>query len=276
MQDAKGNDLNSVLVPVTGRAALAPFGSPIPAPSEGANLDLVLSELYKSLGLRTADGAPQWAWEADGEAIEFFEEGYNLPSGLANVTVVMKLAETNPWVREIISGKKPDENGYITFDGGGHATRYVLWTEEAFKNKTVRRRVAPQVTVQSVAEDRGERGAVLGYEVTFAVSRHDDVDNEHFGEWVIGEGHGAAPTPVISGVAPQGASEGDIVRVTGEHFSGAISVEFDDDAIPAEAITIAGFGRSLFVELPAGEPGEVSVVVTTAAGDSNEFTFSRS
>lgn len=192
--DEQGNDLNAVAVPVTGRAALAPYGTPVPTPVEGANLELVLAPAFKSLGLRTTDGAPQWAWEADGDPIEFFEDGYRLPSGLANVTCVMKLAETNPWVREVISGQTPDENGYIEFDGGGHATRYVLFTEEVYKNLDVNRRAAALVTVASVAEDRGERGAVKGYEVTFKIDRHPSLNNKHFGDWLI---PGTAPVPPV-------------------------------------------------------------------------------
>lgn len=194
--DEQGNDLNAVAVPVTGRAALAPFGTPIPTPTEGAVKSLMLDAAFKSPGLRTSDGAPQWAWEADGDPLEFFEEGYSLPSGLSNVTVVMKFAESNDFVREIISGQKPDANGYIEFDGGGHATRYVLYTEEIFKNLDIRRRIAPLVTVQSVAEDRGERGAILGYEVTFKVDRHALVGGRHFGEWFLrGLGQTPDPTP---------------------------------------------------------------------------------
>ena len=183
--DELGNDIKNVAVPVTGRGALAPFGTTIPTPVEGKELSLALDEAFRTLGLRTTDGAPEWAWEKDGDDIEFFEEGYRIPSGLANVTCKMILAETSPFVREVISGKKPDANGYITFDGGGHDTRYVLWTEEAFKNLDVRRRVAPWATVQSAVEIKPERGQPLRYEITFKIERHASVGGDHFGEWYI-------------------------------------------------------------------------------------------
>jgi len=183
--DENGNDLGAVGIVLTGTAALAPFGTAVPAPAAGAARDLVLDPLYKGLGLRTEDGGPQWAWEADGDPLKFYEDGYSVPTGLANVTCVMTLAQTDPWVREVISGKKPDANGYISFDGGGHATRYVLFTEELFKDLRIRRRVAGLVTVQAVAEAKHERGAVLSYEVTFKIERSAAVGGGHFGEWVI-------------------------------------------------------------------------------------------
>lgn len=183
--DEKGNDLSAVAVVVTGSAALAPYGSTVPTPAEGKSPALILDEAFKGVGLRTQDGGPQWAWEKDGDPIELFEDGYSIPTGLANVTCVMKLAQTDHWVREIISGRKPDANGYISFDGGGHSTRYVLYTEEVFKNYSIRRRIAGLATVDTVTEDRAERGALLGYEVTFKIERSAAIGGGHFGEWLI-------------------------------------------------------------------------------------------
>lgn len=175
----------AVKVALTSSAALAPFGTPVPTPSEGGAYDLQLEPTFKGVGLRTEDGGAQWAWEKDGDAIQLLEDGFSIQTGKANVTCVMKFAQTDAWVREIISGKKPDANGYIVFDGGGHDTRFVLYTEELFKDLSIRRRVAGLVTVDTVTEDKNERGALMGYEVTFKVERSPAVGNGHFGEWVI-------------------------------------------------------------------------------------------
>lgn len=183
--DLKGNDVSAVAVPVTGLAALAPHGTPVPTPEQGKAAELSLNEAFKPVGLRTQDGGPQWSWEVDGDPIQFYEDGYQIPTGMANVTVTMKLAQTDPWVREIISGKKPDENGFISFDGGGNTNRYALYTEDIFKSGYIRRRIAGLATVQSATEDRHERGAVLGYEVVFSIARHESVGGGHFGEWLI-------------------------------------------------------------------------------------------
>lgn len=185
--DSQGNDITLVSVPVSGRIALAPFGTAFPTPEAGATEPLTpaLDAAFKPLGLLKVDGGPGWTWEPDGDPIEFWQDGYSIPSGLADVQVVATAAEQNAWVREIKSGKTPDANGFITFDGGGHATQYVLWSEEIFKNGAIRRRVAPNVTVLSVVEDRSTRGEVLGDAFTFKVNRSPLVGNDHFGEWVL-------------------------------------------------------------------------------------------
>lgn len=185
MADAQGNDITAVAVPVTGFIGAAPYGTTIPTPVEGADVALVLDVAFKKVGLLKQDGGPQWAWDKTGEAIEFWQDGYSLPSGLSNVTLVVTAAQTDAWVREMISGATPDANGYITFDGGGHGTQYVVFTEEIFKNGTIRRRVAANAQVDTVVEDKSTRGEVLGYAITFKINRSAETGNAHFGEWLI-------------------------------------------------------------------------------------------
>ena len=136
-------------------------------------------------GLLTEDGGFEGTLEADGDPITFWQEGFSIPSGLANVTLTVKFAQTDEIVRSIIRGKTADANGYMTIDGGGTDVKYVVFTEEIFKNGTIRRRAAANVSVQSVSEDKSERGSVLGYEVVFSISRHAAFNNDHLGEWLI-------------------------------------------------------------------------------------------
>lgn len=177
------NDVTKVGVPVTGFAAVAPFGTTIPGPAEGGSTSFTLPTDYQTLGLRTEDGAPEWTMEADGDPIVFFEDGYSIPSGLANVQVVMKLAQSDRIVREVTRGREYDANGYMTVDGGGTEKKYVLFTETIFKNGAIERRVAPNASIASVAEDKDERGSVRGTEVTFNISRSEEINNDHFAEW---------------------------------------------------------------------------------------------
>ena len=184
--DESGNDVLAVGVPVTGSVGFAPYGTTIPTPSEGAVDSLVLDPAFVKVGLLKTDGGPQFAWAADGDPIEFWQDGYSIPSGLADVTLAITAAEIlAAQVREIIAGIAPDANGYVEIDGGGHATRWVVFTEEIFKNGAIRRRVAPSITLQSSTEDRSERGAVNGNALVFKIDRHADVNNKHFGEWVL-------------------------------------------------------------------------------------------
>jgi hypothetical protein len=183
--DAQGNDISAVAVPVTGNLGIAPGGTTFPTPAEGADPDLVLDPAYTKAGLIKTDGGPQWAWAPDGDPIDFWQDGYSIPTGLAQVTLVASFAQTDDFVRSVIYGKTPDANGYLVVDGGGHATQYVLFTEEIFKNGAIRRRVAPNAQVQSVAEDQSTRGEVLGYAVTFQINRATELGNNHFGEWLL-------------------------------------------------------------------------------------------
>jgi hypothetical protein len=186
MSDAKGNDINAVGVPVDGNIGFAPFGTVIPTPVQGAAPDLTLDPAFRKIGLLKEDGGPQFAWAADGDPIRFWQEGYSIPSGLANVTLAITAAEAlAAHVRQIIAGVAPDPNGYLEVDGGGHATQWVVFTEEIFKNGAIRRRVAPLVTLASSTEDRSERGGVMGNALVFNINRHADVGNKHFGEWVL-------------------------------------------------------------------------------------------
>lgn len=184
--DAAGNDILAVGVPVTGNIGFAPYSTVIPTPVQGADPDFTLPIAFRRLGLLKNSGGPQFAWASSGDPIEFWQEGYSLPSGLADVTLTLTVAELlNNIVREIISGVVPDENGYLTLDGGGHATQYVAFTEEIFKNGAIRRRVAPNVTLQSTTEEQSTRGTDQGSQLVFKIGTHADVDNKHFGEWVL-------------------------------------------------------------------------------------------
>lgn len=183
--DSFGNDVTAVGVPVTGHMGVAPAGTTLPTPVEGAADTYTLPVAFILPGLLTEDGGFEWAMEADGDPIEFYQEGFSIPSGLANVTLKVKYAQTDEVVRGIIRGKTPDINGYITIDGGGTANKYVLFTEEIFKNGTIRRRVAGNASIESVSEDKSERGSVLGYEVTYKIDRSPALGNDHIGEWLL-------------------------------------------------------------------------------------------
>lgn len=185
MADSFGNNVAAVGVPVTGHIGFAPFATAVPTPVEGGAVDFVLPETFKMPGLLTEDGGFEWTLEADGDPITFWQEGFSIPSGLANVTLTVKFAQTDEIVRSIIRGKKADANGYMTIDGGGTDVKYVAFTEEIFKNGVIRRRAAANVSIQSVKEDKSERGAVLGYEVVFNIARHAAFNNDHLGEWLI-------------------------------------------------------------------------------------------
>ena len=185
MADAQGNDVTTVFVPITGAVAYAPSGTTIPTPTEGASLAFTLPVAYKKLGLLTKDGGPEWTTEADGDPIDFWQDGYTIPSGMAKCELKVKVAQYDEVVRRLVTGKTPDANGYITVDAGGSGEGWVFWVEEVAKNGRIRRRVCPNGTVLSIKQDKSERGTPNGYEITLKIDRHASVGGEHFGEWLI-------------------------------------------------------------------------------------------
>jgi len=183
--DAQGNDVGAVGVPITGAAGVAPVDEAnVIEPAAGAIPEIVLPAAYRKLGLFKDDGGFNLTTEKSGDAIEFYQDGYSLPSGLANATVELGLAQTDNLVREVTRGRVADANGYIAVDAGGHATRYLLYTEEVFRNGFIVRRLGV-VSVDSVQEDQSTRGEVRGTNVTFKYERSPYFEMCHFGEWLV-------------------------------------------------------------------------------------------
>lgn len=257
--DELGNDISAVAVPVTGNLGIAPASTTVPTPSEGADPGFTLPEAFTKAGLIKEDGGPQWAWEADGDPIKFWQDGYSIPSGLANVTLVASFAQTDNFIRSVIYGKTPDANGYLVVDGGGHSTEYVLFTEEIFKNGTIRRRVAAVAGVQSVSEDQSTRGEVLGYEVTFEIKRSPLLGNGHFGEWLLPP----LGVPTITAASPSAAEATESVTITGTGFTGATQVKFGASNATSYVVDSA---TQITAVVPAGSAGSAQITVVTPNG----------
>lgn len=183
--DAQGNDLGAVGVPITGNMGVAPVAElNVLEPAAGAVPVLALPAAYRKLGLFKSDGGFNLTTEKDGDAIEFFQDGYSIPSGIANASLAVTLAQTDNLVREVTWGKVADANGYIEVDAGGHSTRYLLFTEEIFRNGIIIRRLGA-VSVDTVQLDQSTRGEVRGVAVTFKYQRSPYFNNNHFGEWLV-------------------------------------------------------------------------------------------
>jgi hypothetical protein len=182
--DAFGNDITAVGIPVTGFFGYAPAATVFPTPAVGGAADFVLPAAFKKAGLLKEDGGFEWTLEADGDPITFWQDGYSIPSGLAKAELSATLAQYDAIVRELAYGKTADANGFITIDAGGHATEFVIFTEEIFKNGWIRRRIA-EAGVTTAKVDKSERGSVNGTALTFKAKRSASLNNEHIGEWWI-------------------------------------------------------------------------------------------
>lgn len=196
--DAAGNNVGAVGIPITGNAGVAPVDvANVLSASAGGAKSLVLPAAFRKLGLFKTDGGFEWTTEKDGDDIEFFQSGYSIPSGLAKAELVLTLAQTDAVVREVSYGKVPDANGYITIDAGGHATRYLVFTEEIFKNGWVERRQGV-ASVASVKIDKSTRGEIRSTQLTFKFDRSDFFGGNHFGQWLV-DTNGTPPTGATSG-----------------------------------------------------------------------------
>lgn len=183
--DAAGNDLSAIFIPSTGKIAVAPFGTAIPVAADGAKAKVTLNQAFKALGLLTEDGGMEWTEEADGEAIELFQEGYSIPSGKAKVELKVKMAESSREKYELLRGIHYDANKHAIVDASGNPQRLVVWVEEIAKNGTVRRRACENATVSSLKEDKDERGKIKAIEVTFSFASAIGHPNGQYHEWFL-------------------------------------------------------------------------------------------
>ncbi|MFA5608312.1 MAG: IPT/TIG domain-containing protein [Leucobacter sp.] len=82
----------------------------------------------------------------------------------------------------------------------------------------------------------------------------------------------APVAPTITTALPTEAVEGAWVEVTGTGFANATSVKFGDDE--ATAFVLAS-GARLLAQVPAGDAGPAAIVVSTPAGASSPFSYTR-
>ena len=268
MADELGNDVELVAIPVSGAIALAPYGTDGPTRAEGADPEYTLPVAFKRVGLVTQDGGPEFTEERDGDPIQFWQDGYSIPTGLANCTITFTAAETNKFVQELHAGKEPDEYGYVEVNAGGHANRYVLWLEEIFRNGMIRRRIAYQVTVDSFQAVKSERGTVMGYNITLRIGVHAKLNNNHYGQWVLNP-NGEPVT--LTSATPDNAEVGDVVTLAGEGFTGATGVTFG--STPAPLFTVVS-DTEISVTVPAGlVVGMTTVKVVRGSKQSSTVAF---
>ncbi|MGD9607402.1 MAG: phage tail tube protein [Leucobacter sp.] len=109
-----------------------------------------------------------------------------------------------------------------------------------------------------------------------------DAQNEIFAVTMTGKGEfekianpfggWGATAPEIASITPNGAAAGELVVINGAGLLGVTAVTFDGDA--AEDFTSIN-ASSLAAILPVGDAGTVPVVVTSPAGASAPFAYTR-
>lgn len=269
MADEMGNDVELVGIPVSGALAFAPYGTDGPTREEGADPEYTLPSTFRRIGLVTQDGGPEFTEERDGDPIQFWQDGYSIPTGLANCTITFTAAETNPLVQELHSGQEPDEYGYVEVNAGGHTNRYTLWLEEIFRNGMIRRRIAYMATVETFQQIKSERGVVMGYTITMRIGVHAKLNNNHYGQWVLNPS--ATPAPSITSVTPTSAAVEAEIDLVGTGFTGATAVRFG--STDADVFTVDS-DTAITVEVPAGlSPGATQIRVVKGSQVSAPIAF---
>lgn len=179
--DSEGNDLEQAFIPVTGFVAAQLTGTPTFVESAAVKTTpLTLPEGYVKLGLVKQDGAPQSGGDK-GDDIEFWQQGYKI-GGEKTRTMQVTLAEFNKTVRQLITGKEPDENGMIVVEGDNDAM-FPLFEAVKAKNGWVRFRNG-MAHVSTVEPDQDTRGENAGNAVTFEWL-HNDTIGGFYREWYL-------------------------------------------------------------------------------------------
>lgn len=179
------NDTSKVFVPVTGNIGFAPYGTTCPTAEQGKAPDLKLDEAFKGAGLIQKDGGFEWTGEADGDPLEFHQEGYSIPSGGYKSGVKFTMAQTDIETQSLIRGLNFDEHGHAIVDSSGNPNRYCVFVEEIFKNGWIRRRLCQNAKFASIKESKAERGSVSGYEVEMSFYNDAAHPGGQYHEWLI-------------------------------------------------------------------------------------------
>jgi hypothetical protein len=269
MPDTSGLNINAVGTPITGMTAWAPKGTALPTVANMANAAFTLPAAYARLGLRTSDGAPEWA-ESPSAPIDLYEMGYKINPGTGALEVTQTFAQYDDTFRAKVRGAVVT-TGVMDVDIDT-IVEGVLFTEDTYRMADgtfkLLRKVAPAKIV-SVKMAKNARGAITGTTVTWTVDRSPELGNVHFREaWV---GADTTPDPVIWNVTPAGLSVGGVMVIQGANFTGMTAVTVGGTAATVKSVANDG---TVLATIPAGvTAGAKDVIVTTPNGASPAFSY---
>lgn len=82
--------------------------------------------------------------------------------------------------------------------------------------------------------------------------------------------HGTSLLPVVAAATPSGATVGDVLKVSGNRFTGVTGITLD-------AVTVTDYlvhdANTLYLAIPAAVAGAAVLIVTTSAGASNSYAY---
>ena len=270
MPDTSGLNINSVGTPITGYSAWAPKGTAIPSQASMASGSFTLPAAYIRLGLRTSDGAPEWA-ETPSAPLDLYESGYKVNPGTGAVEVTQTYAQFDDVMRAKLRGVTVT-SGVADIDID-RIVEGVLFTEDTclMPDGTFKllRKVAP-AKVTSVKTAKPARGAVgPATAVTWSIERSPELGNVHFREaWVNSD---TTPEPVIWSITPAGLTVAGVMVIHGINFTGMTAVTIGGTTITVKSVADDG---TILATIPAGvAAGAKDVIVTTPNGASPAFSY---
>lgn len=83
---------------------------------------------------------------------------------------------------------------------------------------------------------------------------------------------GTAPVPSVVSALPSAAAAGALVTITGDYFTGVTAVTFGGVNAPTFTVVSA---TKIVVTMPAGTAGSAPILVTSPAGVSTSFAYTR-
>lgn len=173
--------VDEVRVPLGGKAYFAPSGTAIPSQANLEDYDFAIPVAFVDLGLRTQDGAPEWA-ESPSAPQETFEDGFEVSANTGTLQVTMTLAQISPAILGALYGETYSVGGSADIDIDA-VVEGVLWTDTLYRmgdgSEKMERRVAP-ARCTARANGRDQRGSITGLTATFTVKRTAAMGNKHF------------------------------------------------------------------------------------------------
>jgi len=267
--DTTGLSINDVGTAIRGMTAWEPNGTTVLSAANMANPNYTLPSTYVRLGLRTTDGAPEWA-ENPASLIELYEAGYKINPGTGVAQVNQTFAQFDDTLRKAIRGVTPS-SGVIDVDVDA-TPKGILFTEDIFRmadgSYKVLRKSAPAM-ISSVKTGKGVRGAIGGTAVVWDVERSTAMGNAHFREaWVSSD---TTPDATIWSITPAGLTVAGVMVIHGINFTGMTAVSVGGTACVTKSVADDG---TVLATIPAGvTAGAKDVIVTTPNGASAAFAY---
>lgn len=82
--------------------------------------------------------------------------------------------------------------------------------------------------------------------------------------------HGSSLLPVVANATPSGAAVGDVLKVTGNRFTGVTGITLDGETVTDYQVHDT---NTLYIVVPAAVTGAADLIVTTSAGASNTYEY---